>query len=294
MSDECKDYPVETNFTLLKDASVQPPFSLNTQIPYRCNFGYILSDSKFIFSGAKFTCKSVDNSATWEMDTECKAVSCGDPGHVEHASRKGRNFIFSETVTFECDDGYKRMGPAFRFCDVNGLWIPPLDEIKCVPVSSCSYLEPPVNGFITYTNNQSIGSEAHYSCKEDYQLSGNPTRKCSENATWTGSTPECKKICPDPFPHTYIVSAKQNMYVVGDIIVYHCPFTNQTMSVICKENGRWSNPPPLCESKQPLPEKKLQNTFKEQKKATKNDFQNIYIICIILILLIVLVVYKAS
>lgn len=295
MPEECPDYPVETNFTLLKEAVQPPPFSLNTQIPYRCNFGYILSDSKFIASGgAKFTCKSVNNVATWEMDTECKPISCGDPGHVEHASRKGHNFTFSQKVAFECDDGYKRIGPAFRFCDVNGHWIPPLNRIKCVPATSCAHLEPPVNGFITYTNNRSIGSEAHYSCNESYQLSsGNRIRTCSEKATWTGNAPECKKKCPDPFPHDSIVTPKQNTYVVGDVIVYHCPITNQTMSVICKENGDWSNPPPLCELKQqPLPKKKPQNVLKEQKKTTKKDFYIIYIICSAFIILIVLVIYK--
>lgn len=304
MSDKCKDYPIETNFTLLKDYTIQPPFSIGINIPYHCSHGYVLTETAFTKKNQTpvFTCKLVNNSAIWEMDTECIPISCGDPGYVENATRSDSEYLFSKTVKFTCHYGYKMKGNFFqrekiRYCDVNGNWSPPLHEIQCVP-DGCSYLLPPVDGFITYTNHQFIGSEAQYSCKKGYQLSGNPTRKCSDSANWTGSAPECKIICPppDPIPNGTIYQ-QRNIYTLHDSITYYCPATDQSLMSKCKENGKWSSPPPLCELKEPLKnlsEKKLQKSLKKNRKKKKKKFQNLisYFIYSILILLIIIIIYK--
>lgn len=319
MSDKCKDYPIETNFTLIKDYRFRPPFSIDTTIPYYCNMGYVSGKPMFVNDIASpqallvmkeqtpvFTCKLVNDSAVWIMDTECKPISCGDAGFVENATRRGTVFTFSETVTFTCHDGYKMKGNFFqrkksRFCDVNGNWTPPLDEIECES-DSCSYLDPPAGGFIAYTNDQFIGSEAQYSCKEGYLLSGNPTRKCSDNAIWTGSAPECKIICPspDPMPNGTI-NLERDIYTLHDIITYYCPSTGQYLTSKCQENGKWSSPPPLCEIKEPsedLPKKKRQKASKQPTKAKKKK-ERIkrkffsYFIYSILILLIAILFYKS-
>lgn len=295
------NYPTEENLTLIKDSNVQPPFNINATIPYTCNSGYILSDSTFVVQKKRpvFTCKLFNNSAVWQIDSTCKPVSCGDPGYVENAKRKGLEFSFSKKVKFECDNGYRmKENINFRYCDANGNWIPSLDRIKCQFVGGCTSLDVLPNGFITYTDNQTIGSEAHYSCEKGYKLFGNPIRQCSKNATWTGSAPECKKISclqPGPFPNG-LISPKQKIYFFKDMIIYHCPITNQSSTAICTEKGTWSNAPPLCEIKKPLLQKsnQQQHSFKHPvKEAKKRDLQNSIFCSIIIILIAIIITFWA-
>lgn len=308
MSDKCLDYPIGKNLKLLKDDKVMPPFNINTTIPYECNIGYILSNSSISAQNRAplFTCKlSNNNIAVWQIESECKPVSCGDPGYVENANKTGLDYTFAKSVKYECHEGYKMTGIGTLYCGVNGLWSPSSKQIKCVSTADCSYLDAPLNGFITYTNNQSIGSEAHYSCKKGYELYGDSIRQCSENATWTGSVPECRIInCPppDPFPNG-IIYPKQQIYEFQNIIFYNCPLTNQTSKAICKENGKWSNPPPLCEIKTTLQQDrpattKRQISLKQSEKAKRINFQNfiVYFIYSILIILIMIsiIIYKLS
>lgn len=296
MSNKCKDYPTEKSVELLINADARPPFDINETIPYACKSGYILSDSTFITSKKTpvFTCKLIGNSAVWKMDTACKPVSCGDPGLVENADRRGLLFTFLEKVTFECHDGYKMRGVNSRYCGVNGKWTPSLENIKCEPVRGCSRLDAPPNGSLTYTNNQSIGSLALYSCEKGFQLSGNETRKCLKSNIWSGVSPVCEKInCvqPGPFPNG-IISPVQKMYNFKDIIVYHCPVTNQSVIAYCTSNGSWSQPPPLCEN--PSPPKAKQPFFQQPARANKVNLQHptVYFICSIIIIVMAILIYK--
>lgn len=54
--------------------------------------------------------------------------------------------------------------------------------------------------------------------------------------------------------------------------------TNQTSTAMCKENGKWSNSPPACEIKIPVPNLLLkanqEHSLKQPTKAKKTDFQN--------------------
>lgn len=239
MSDKCMDYPIKDNVTLLKVSDARPPFDINTTIPYKCNSGYIPIDASYVAQGKKpvFTCKLLNNSALWQMDTGCKPVSCGHPGYVENAKRSGHQFVFPEKVTFKCYEGYRMVGIDSRFCGVDGQWTPSLERIKCVPKEiNC----PP----------------------------------------------------PGPFPNV-IISPKQKTYMFKNIIMYHCPITNQSSTAICKENSKWSNPPPPCEIKKPV----LLKT-KQPMKAKKTDLQNSipYLICsiILIIIAIIIIINSAS
>lgn len=46
MSHQCLDYSIEKTVNLLKDAHVEPPFDIDTKIPYECKDGYILGNQK--------------------------------------------------------------------------------------------------------------------------------------------------------------------------------------------------------------------------------------------------------
>ena len=61
--------------------------------------------------------------------------------------------------------------------------------VMCDPAG----LEPIENGMVNYTNT-TYNSVATYSCNTGYILSGDDSRRCQENETWSGSIPTCVGI----------------------------------------------------------------------------------------------------
>ncbi len=55
---------------------------------------------------------------------------------------------------------------------------------------NCIALEDPVNGTLT-GNSVSYLSEVTYSCVTGYNLSGDASRTCQADGSWTGNDPVC-------------------------------------------------------------------------------------------------------
>ena len=55
----------------------------------------------------------------------------------------------------------------------------------------CSDLEDPANGTVTVTMPL---AHAIYTCDKYYQLSGDQTRTCLSNGTWSGEEPTCLRM----------------------------------------------------------------------------------------------------
>ena len=59
-------------------------------------------------------------------------------------------------------------------------------------IVNCPALENPANGEVMFSN-RSEGSVAMYTCDSDYVLSGNGTRVCGTDGSWSGEQPQCSK-----------------------------------------------------------------------------------------------------
>ena len=82
--------------------------------------------------------------------------------------------------------------PANKYCIVE-LYIKVLFFASLV---SCPSLTAPNNGMINCTGNMS-GDPCTFSCDQGYELSGNETRTCQINTTWSGDDVTCT-------PGTYV------------------------------------------------------------------------------------------
>ena len=49
-------------------------------------------------------------------------ITCSDPGIPDHGSRDTETFKEGVVVTFTCDSGYTRIGPASITCEETGRW----------------------------------------------------------------------------------------------------------------------------------------------------------------------------
>ena len=56
----------------------------------------------------------------------------------------------------------------------------------------CGYLDNPSYGYVK-TTGLYRGSIARYYCHDNYELRGNPIRKCLYNGVWSGHEPTCKR-----------------------------------------------------------------------------------------------------
>jgi len=64
---------------------------------------------------------------------------------------------------------------------------------NCETESLCPNLGPPAHGEILVTS-QGPGGTATYECDSGYALSGNATRTCQANGSWTGTAPTCVAV----------------------------------------------------------------------------------------------------
>ena len=59
--------------------------------------------------------------------------------------------------------------------------------------AGCGALPHPGNGTVTWTG-LTYGSVAVYNCDNGYQVSGDQTRTCMSNGTWSGEEPTCLRM----------------------------------------------------------------------------------------------------
>ena len=49
-------------------------------------------------------------------------VDCGDPGNVNHATKRGSIYLYNNNVTYTCNTGYEMLGSANITCQASGFW----------------------------------------------------------------------------------------------------------------------------------------------------------------------------
>ncbi|XP_075524807.1 membrane cofactor protein-like isoform X4 [Dermacentor variabilis] len=176
--------------------------------PYKCQNGYHVSG---LYSGPHVlnaTCRG----NKWEFDSRnlvCKAVSCSHPcpgGSCQNGAVYPPVFNFPNFVNFTCNPGYhlvthddQKWDPSYKvYCTSSGKWSRPAP--KCVEVV-CPQPSPIANGQVSpskpvFRENDVI----QYTCDQPYMLNGDATRRCQNDATWSGGEPICETTPAPPAP----------------------------------------------------------------------------------------------
>ena len=58
--------------------------------------------------------------------------------------------------------------------------------------ADCPVLTDPAHGTVDVSTDRQIGDAANYTCAEGYTLTGDATRTCLANSSWSGSEPTCQ------------------------------------------------------------------------------------------------------
>ena len=124
-------------------------------------------------------------------------LSCGQPDTPTGASVSVSSYI----AHYTCLPGHVQSGPRMSRCTQQG-WdgshVPTCRAITCPPPA------PSTNGFIhvsPYTGVYRPGTVALYKCTEGHVIWGQERRTCSDEGTWSGNAPQCRKlasVCPKP------------------------------------------------------------------------------------------------
>ncbi|XP_076686197.1 locomotion-related protein hikaru genki isoform X2 [Andrena cerasifolii] len=229
---------------------------------FDCPVGYRLEGA------AGITCRY---NGKWSADIpRCEIIECPSmdtPSDDTWLQLLEYNNSFAGRAVFACMWGHKLLGSQSIECKGDGSWsgaIPSCAEITCpaplIPksgriIEQTHRRTPPTRKKQHRPNRvYRAGALVRFACLPGHQLFGEASVICTENGTWSHSSPVCKVRCPYPGdpPHGRIAPLKF-WYKPGDNIQVTCspgyvtplePVRKPT----CRENGIWSAPPPPCRS----------------------------------------------
>ncbi|XP_065899234.1 uncharacterized protein [Dysidea avara] len=220
---------------------------------FTCNTGYELTGSD------TRTCQS---DGSWSgSETNCSRVLClslTDPNNGMITCSLGDDGVpsYEDTCSFTCNTGYELTGSDAKTCQSDGSWSG--SDTLCTD-TRCFDLTTPSNGEITSCSSDSNGvgyegDTCSYTCNTGYELTGNDTRTCQRNGSWSGSDDVCREVtCPSfTNPNNGVMTCS-----LGDdgVPTYEdtCSFTCNTGYVLtgndtraCQSDGNWSGTDTMC------------------------------------------------
>ncbi|XP_063413796.1 CUB and sushi domain-containing protein 3-like isoform X13 [Mytilus trossulus] len=216
-------------------------------ITYACNRGYELKSGDL-------TRQCQDDKAWSGNPPVCEVVSCPDLALVNFATitaETGKNY--QGTITYACNRGYElKSGDLTRQCQDDKAWSgnPPVCEAVVCPDLR---IEPINFATITATTGTSYQDKVTYACITNYVLkSGDLTRQCFADKTWSGSPPVCEVVsCPDLAPVNSATITAETGKNYQDNITYACnkgyELKSGDLTRQCQDDKAWSGSPPVCE-----------------------------------------------
>ncbi|XP_064626004.1 sushi, von Willebrand factor type A, EGF and pentraxin domain-containing protein 1-like [Lineus longissimus] len=171
---------------------------------------------------------------------------CPTPTDIDNGHVILTGLSTTDTVSYSCKPGYGIVGASRRVCKIYGRWDD--KDPRCERVR-CGWPGRVVNGLAR--GNYEFGGIVTYTCYEGYRLVGIGTRECTADGAWSGEPPSCEVItCPSPPPSKlWLLSGGRDVYMPRDVVEFACAITftlsgNDTL--ICNDDGRWSDPFPVC------------------------------------------------
>ncbi|KAK7100185.1 sushi, von Willebrand factor type A, EGF and pentraxin domain-containing protein 1-like isoform X2 [Littorina saxatilis] len=186
----------------------------------------------------------------WEgVAPVCIPILCPPPPPLDNGIYNGIEFQFQSAVSYSCNPGFRLRGDRVRRCMANRAWSgadPVCERMSCGtprPVQFATIIGE------EFTYNASIA----YECELGFALIGAAERTCMETGVWSGAEPYCDEITcefpPDVLNATHDANSPSDAFFYGSLVMYMCNrghVMTGASSVICQEDGTWSEPLPAC------------------------------------------------
>ncbi|XP_019617776.1 PREDICTED: sperm receptor for egg jelly-like [Branchiostoma belcheri] len=215
-------------------------------VTFSCDDGYELIGSE------NRTCKA---DQSWSgVQTNCSRKACTELPLLNHGKRT-EGYLYGDTVTFSCNDGYELIGSKNRTCQADQSWsgVQPNCSRKACP-------ELPILNNGNRTESHLYGDIVNFSCDEGYELIGSENRTCQADQSWSGVQPNCsRKACPElPILNN---GNRTEGHLYGDTVIFSCDEGYQLIGSenrTCQDNQTWSGAQTNCSRKAcpelPLPD----------------------------------------
>ncbi|XP_013921872.1 PREDICTED: membrane cofactor protein-like [Thamnophis sirtalis] len=250
---DCSTPTLPKSSTLKDSEPLKDNYASGTVLRLVCRPGYeYISGSR-----PSMTCSA---DGTWTAIAElCQGKRCPVP-HLENGRiAKSVDLRLGETITLECDYGFRLVGEANLRCILRGgtvQWhrdIPFCEEIPCVRptiISNGRYDAATGDAYV-------VGTVVLYRCDAGYSLIGKGTITCvatadGNNGQWDSPSPECKKVsCPRPnIRNGRLGTVYKPNYTYDDRVTLECNpgYTLVGSSwVRCDADNTWKPSLPRCD-----------------------------------------------
>ncbi|XP_053715495.1 sushi, von Willebrand factor type A, EGF and pentraxin domain-containing protein 1 isoform X1 [Synchiropus splendidus] len=178
---------------------------------------------------------------------QCRPCVCANPV-VKFGVVQGRDLSCGNRIRFQCDEGYKLLGPAESVCQKGGLWSP---GVPVCSRGSCSAAPPTVANAVLQGGIATLLDTVIYRCLPGYTPKGFPNLSCGKDGQWGVPRISCEPVMcgsPPAVVHAQVVGES---YTYPNTIMYRCDegydLATQTATLSCQSDGTWSKHSIRCE-----------------------------------------------
>uniref|UniRef100_A0A3Q3JW62 Sushi, von Willebrand factor type A, EGF and pentraxin domain-containing protein 1 n=1 Tax=Monopterus albus TaxID=43700 RepID=A0A3Q3JW62_MONAL len=171
---------------------------------------------------------------------QCQPCVCALPV-LRFGEVHSRDRSCGERVRFQCNDGYKLLGPPEAVCERGGVWSPG------VPVCGrgrCSVAPPTVPNAVLQGGSATFPDTVIYRCRPGYLQKGYPHLSCGRDGRWGEPKISCEPVScgkPPDVAHSQVVG---DTFTFPNQITYRCDDgyeqATQTASLSCQSDATWS------------------------------------------------------
>ncbi|XP_070252782.1 complement receptor type 2-like [Myotis yumanensis] len=231
-------------------------FLYGTTVTYSCNPGPEKGVEFNLIGESTIRCtKDGQERGIWSGPAPlCKlslpAVQCSH-AYLENGyqiSGKEAPYVYNDSVTFKCVDGFTLKGSSEIRCKANDTWDPeiPVCEKDCQPPSGLHHGRHTGGNRVLFVS----GMTVDYTCDPGYSLVGNKSIHCMPSGNWSPSAPQCKEApCEPTGEDVQELPADSHVILVNTSCQDGYQLTEHTYQK-CEdaETGVWFRRIPLCET----------------------------------------------
>ncbi|KAI4808144.1 hypothetical protein KUCAC02_000212 [Chaenocephalus aceratus] len=207
-------------------------FNYDDVVEYVCFDGYEVSGAPILRCSAR---------GSWVGTVpQCRPCVCAPPV-LKFGSVQGQDRACGDRVNFQCDVGYKLLGPPQAVCEKGGMWSPG------VPVCGrgrCTVAPPTVRNAVLQGGSNTFTDTVIYRCRPGYQPKGFPHLSCGRDGRWGQPRISCEPMSCGKPPAVAHAHVEGDNFTFPNQITYGCAdgftLSSQTASLSCQSDGTWS------------------------------------------------------
>ena len=150
-----------------------------SKVKFYCHLGYELTGMNERVCGE-------DGSWIGE-EPECVLIRCPPPKIPLHGEQEIHDLSVGGSISYNCNHGYKLVGPRVLTCLNNKTWTGKNPMCKKI---ICELPKNITNGYVKYSD-MHYQASVDYTCEDGYNLVGLRTRSCLHSGRWNGKEPQC-------------------------------------------------------------------------------------------------------